>query len=175
MERPYCETVNKKAMSWATLFFVFFLFFVLSAPLHAAIVDRVVAFVDNVAITLSDFEMKYAEMAAVDPGIKKEEVLNAMVNRTLMMREAKRLRLEAVTEDALLKEYIDLKIRAFIRIKDEEVKEFYEKNAAEFHGKEYEAARDEIEAYLTESELNKKLKAHLDDLRAKACVEIQFE
>jgi hypothetical protein len=173
--RHHCETANRTAKSCATLFFVVLLLFALSAPLYAAIRDRVVAFVDNIAITLNEFEAKFTEMTKVNPGIKKEEVLDGMVNRTLMLRETKKMRLEAASEEALLKEYVDLKIRTFIRIKDEEVKEFYEKNSAEFHGKEYEAVRDEIETYLIEKELNKKLKAHIDELRGKACVQIQFQ
>jgi hypothetical protein len=163
------------AIFCAVLFSALFLLSFPGAQAQAAIRDRVVAFVDNIAITLNEFEAKYTEMAGVNPGIKKEEVLNGMVNRTLMLREAKKMRLEAASEEALLKEYVDLKLRAFIRIKDEEVKAFYEKNAAGFHAKEYEAARDEIETYLIESELNKKLKAHIDELRGKACVQIQFE
>jgi hypothetical protein len=144
-------------------------------PVAAAISDRVVAFVDNIAITASELEMKYAETVKVNPDIKKEEVLNTMINRTLMLREAKKMRLEAPSEDELLKEYIDLKIRAFIRIKDEEITDFYNKHAADFKGKELDAVRDEIENYLTEKELNQRLKTHIQELREKACVQVQLE
>ena len=183
MERHYSEnqcchdfeTVNKRAMSCATLFFIFLLLFALSAPLYAAIRDRVVAYVDNMAITLSDLEERYAETTTVNPDMTKEEVLTTMINRTLMLREAKKMRLEALSEHSLLNEYIDLKIKAFIRIKDETIKEFYNSHIESFQGKEFEDVREEIENYLTETELNQRLKAHINELREKACVQMQLE
>jgi hypothetical protein len=151
-------------------FFYFFLFsfLLLFAPcplLHAAIQDRVVAFVDNTAITLSDLEAKYAETVKGTPNITTMEVLTTMVNRTLLLREAKRFRLEAPSEDELLKEYIDLKIRAFIRIRDQEIMDFYQQHLVDFQGKELDEVRDQIETYLIENELNQRLKSHIDKLR----------
>jgi hypothetical protein len=136
--------------------------------------DRVVAFVDNDAITLSELEMKYYDTVKVTSDITQEEVLNTMVNRLLLLREAKKIRLEAPSEEELLNEYIDLKIRAFIRIKEEELKDFYNKNISKFEGKELDAVRDDIENYLAEHEVNQHLKAHLNELRGKSCVKIQL-
>jgi len=142
--------------------------------LHAGIQDRVVAFVDNTAITLSDLEEKYAETLKAAPNITKEEVLATMVNRTLLLREAKRFRLEAPAEEELLKEYIDLKLRAFIRIRDQEIADFYQQHLVDFQGKEFDEVRDQIETYLTENELNQRLKSHIGELKGKACVKVQF-
>jgi len=161
-------------------FFLFYLllftFILLFAPsvLHAEIRDRVVAFVDNTAITLSDLEIKYAETLKATPNITKEEVLNTMVNRTLLLREAKRFRLEAPSEEEQLKEYIDLKIRAFIRIRDQAIADFYQQHLIDFQGKELDEVRDQIETYLVENELNQRLKSHIDELRGKSCVKVQF-
>jgi hypothetical protein len=149
----------------------------LFAPCHllsAEIRDRVVAFVDNIAITMSELETKYAYTLKVAPDITREEVLNTMVNRILLLREAKKIRLEAPSEDELLKEYIDLKIRAFIRIKEENLKDFYEKNLSDFQGKEFDDVRDEIENYLTEKEVNQRLKSYINELRENACIKIQL-
>jgi ribosomal protein S13 len=147
---------------------------VCGSGVSAAIRDSVVAFVDNIAITASDLEARYADTVKVDPAITREEVLSTMVNRTLMLREAKKMRLEAASEDELLKEYINLKIKAFIRIKDEEIADFYNKHIGDFKGKELDAVRDKIEEYLTEKELNKRLEAHIKELRQKACVQVQL-
>jgi len=136
--------------------------------------DRIVAFVDNDAITLSELEMKYHDTVKVTSDITQEEVLNTMVNRLLLLREAKKIRLEAPSEDELLNEYIDLKIRAFIRIKEEELKDFYNKNISKFEGKELDSVRDEIENYLAEQEVNQRLKAHINELTGKSCVKIQL-
>lgn len=159
----------------AAFFFAFLPPCALCPLLYAGITDRVVAYVDNIAITLSDLDARYAETTTVSTSVTKEEVLNTMINRTLMLREAKKMRLEALSEDQVLKEYIDLKIRAFIRIKDEEVKEFYDKHTVDFQGKGFEAVRDEIENYLIENELNQRLKTHIGELKGKACVQIQLE
>ena len=136
--------------------------------------DRVVAFADNDAITLSELEMKYYDTVKVTSDITQEEVLDTMVNRLLLLREAKKIRLEAPSEDELLNEYIDLKIRAFIRIKEEELKDFYNKNISKFEGKELDSVRDDIESYLAEHEVNQRLKAHINELRGKSCVKIQL-
>ncbi|OHE56151.1 MAG: hypothetical protein A2Z47_06625 [Thermodesulfovibrio sp. RBG_19FT_COMBO_42_12] len=144
------------------------------SPATGEIRDRVVAFVDNTAITLSELEETYAQTLRVTPDIKKDEVLNTMVNRLLLVKEAKKIKLEAPSEDELLKEYIDLRIRAFIRIKEEEIEDFYKKHINEFQGKEFEAVRDEIENYLTEKELNERLKLHINELMEKACIKIQL-
>jgi hypothetical protein len=136
--------------------------------------DRVVAFVDNTAITLSELETTYNVTSKVTPDITKEEVLNTMINRILLLREADKLKLEAPAEDELLNEYIDLKIRAFIRIKEENLKDFYEKNYSNFQGKELDDVRDEIENYLIEEKVNQRLKSHINELREKACIKIKL-
>jgi hypothetical protein len=134
----------------------------------------VVAYADNSAITLSELEKKYAETVHVTPAVTREEVLNTMINRLLLVREAKKIRLKSQLEDALLKEYVDLKIRAFIRIKDEEIRTFFDTHTADFTGKELDEMREDIENYLIEQEVNSRLKEHIAELRNNACVKIQL-
>ena len=97
-----------------------------------------------------------------------------MINRILMIREARKLRLKSESEDVLLRDYIDLKIRAFIRIKDEEIRSFYDTHIADFSGKELDEVREDIENFLIEQALNKRLKEHIDELRNNACVKVQL-
>jgi len=139
----------------------------------AEIRDCVASFVDNTAITLSELEEAYKKAVELAPGITKEEVLNTMINKVLLLREAKKIGLEASSEDELLKEYADLKIRAFIRIREEEITDFYEKHLNNFQGKEIEPVRDEIEGYLTEKEVNERLKSRIKELREKAYIKIE--
>lgn len=143
--------------------------------LHADIRDRVVAFVDNSAITLSELEMSYEATKKLDPRVTKYEVLNTMINRLLLLREARKIGLEATSEDKLLQEYINLKIRAFIRIKEKELLDFYNNHIKDFQGKEFDTVRDEIENYLIEKELNPRLKEHISELKKKVCVKIQLD
>ncbi|GAB4416254.1 MAG: hypothetical protein OHK0032_12350 [Thermodesulfovibrionales bacterium] len=139
---------------------------------YAELIDRVVAFVDDRAITLSEFEETCEKTKKVRPEISKEEVLNTMINRILMLNEAKKLKFEAKTDDELIKEYIEMKVKAFIRVSEEEIEEFYNRNISEFKGAGYEAVRDKIEEYLSEREINRLLKRHIEELRARAYIKI---
>jgi hypothetical protein len=98
-----------------------------------------------------------------------------MINRLLLIREARRLRLEATDEDQLLDEYIDMKVRAFIKIKESAITDFYESNIAEFEDKSYAEVKGDIEAYLLEKEVNYRIRKHLDSLKEKAHIKILLE
>jgi hypothetical protein len=147
----------------------------LCSSVFAAIKDRVVAYVDTTAITISELDNKYAEAIQVTPAITREEVLNTMINRILLLREARKIRLKSEREDELLKEYLDLRIRSFIRIKDDEIKNFYEVHAADFPEKDLDELREDIENYLIEQGMNNALKKHIGDLRNNACIKIQLD
>ncbi|MGO9614711.1 MAG: hypothetical protein ACLPX5_16990 [Dissulfurispiraceae bacterium] len=140
----------------------------------AAILDRVVAFVDDRAITLSEFEETYKTMKEQSPSITAEEIINSMINRLLLLKEANKIRLEGPSDDELVKEYINIKIRSMILIKDNEIKAFYVSHADEFRGQEFDAVKDDIEKYLIEKETNEQLKKHLDELRLHAEIKIQL-
>ena len=154
---------------------VIWIFLVQCTCVSAGIRDRVVAFVDNQAITLSELDSKFSESRKIKTDITREEVLNTMINRVLLLREARKIRLEAPSEDELLKEYVDMKIKALIRIKEEEIQDFYNKHKENFEGKELDDVRDSIENYLVEKEVNERLKTHISELREKTCVQIQLK
>ncbi len=136
--------------------------------------DRIVAYVDTQAITLSELENKFSETKKILPDIKIEEVLNTMINRVLLLGEAKKIRLEAPTEEEILNDYIDLKIKALIRIKEEDIHNFYRANPEKFEGKQVEDVWDEIETYLIERQLNEHLKLHINELKQRTCIKIQL-
>lgn len=141
---------------------------------HAELIDRVVAFVDDKAITLSELEENYRDSVKLKPEIMREEVLNTLINRTLLLREAKKLRIDAPSKDEIIHEYIELKLRTFIKITEEDIKDFYEKNTKEFGKTELDDVRDKIEDYLIEKEVNLRLKKHIEDLRSNAYIKIQL-
>lgn len=139
---------------------------------HAELIDKVIAFVDETAITLLEFENAFNKARKTAPDISEKEVLNAMINRVLLLAEAKKLKIEAATDDDTINEYIDLKVKAFIRVREEDLEIFYNSNLSEFKGLSYESARDRIEEYLTEKETNNLLKKHIGELKAKAYIKI---
>jgi ribosomal protein S13 len=69
---------------------------------------------------------------------------------------------------------VDLKIRAFIRVKEEEITDYYNQHISNFEEKEIDDVRDDIENFLVESELNQRLKSHINELRENACIKIQL-
>lgn len=138
----------------------------------AELIDRVIAFVDERSITLREFNQYYDNTEKIRPGISREDVLNTYINRILLLREAKKLKIEARSEDELLNEYIELKVKAFIRIREEEIRAFYDSNISEFKDLSYESVRDKIEDYLIQLELNRLLKRHINELRANSYIKI---
>ncbi|MHB8882374.1 MAG: SurA N-terminal domain-containing protein [Thermodesulfovibrionales bacterium] len=144
------------------------------SPAAADFSDRVVAYVDNQAITLSELTAQHAATLRLTPDVTGEDVLNTMINRVILLKEAKKYRIEAPTRDEVISEYINLKLRAFIRVSDQEIEGFYRENTGRFQGREYDDVRGEIETYLSEKALNAKLKDTLRDLRKNADIKIQL-
>lgn len=141
----------------------------------AEVIERIVAVVDDDAITLSEFDN--ALQTAVNPEAKTD-VLNGMINRILLLRQAKKFKLEdsqAADDNTLINDYIEKRLKALIRISPEEIELFYEKNKKSFGDKDFYDARNEIETYLIEKELNRKLLEHIKELREKSYIRIQME
>lgn len=136
--------------------------------------DSVAAFVDNQAITFSELREQHRKTAEITPGISQLDVLNTMINRLLLLREAKKYRIEAPTSDEVLREYIDLKVRAFIRVSEDEALKFYVENRERFGQKDYLDVRDEIEDYIIEKELNVRLKDTIRELREKSYIRVNL-
>lgn len=142
---------------------------------RAEIFDRIVAFVNDQAITLSELQEQCGNAKKLTPDITEEEVLNTMINRLLLLAEAKKYSIEAPSKEEILNEYIDLKVRAFIRVREKDIEEFYAANKDKFDGKNFDDVREEIEKYLTEKQLNTSLKEALKELRKNAYIKIQLK
>jgi len=143
-----------------------------SSPVYAEIYDKVAAVVDDQAITLSEFREQYEKTKKFTPDVTGEQVINTIINRLLILREAKKIRIDAPSDEEIIRDFIDLKVRAFIKLGESEIEDFYKKNLENFQGKSYEDARGEIEKYLSEKELNERLKETLKELRKNAYVRI---
>lgn len=143
-----------------------------ASPSRAEVIDRVVAFIDTEAITLSELDETVRRTNRINPSVTRQEVLRTLINRILLLREAHRLRLEAKDEDSLLEQYIDLKIRAFIKVSESEMREIYETNREEFVPRGFADAKDEIEAYLREKEVNYRLRQLIEGLRQNTYIKV---
>ena len=167
--------------SFFTLHFSPFTFHYSCATIHGSrcfgeeggeLIDRVVAFVDNNAITLSALRETYEKTKKTQPDITMEEVLQTMVNRLLLLNDARRLKFEAKTDEEMIDLYIDMKVKAFVQVKEAAMEEYYRQHEKELKDAPYESVRDKIEEYLTEKEINRLLKQHIEELRKKTYVKI---
>ncbi len=150
------------------------LFNIICLPICSGeIIDRVVAYVDDQAITIKDFLEFRAKIKEKLPNISSNEIIELMINRKLLLKESKKIFLEGDEEEAI-KNYIDLKIKSKIFITDDKIREYYEQNKHQFGEKPFLSIRDEIETYLFERELNTKLIEHIKELRELAEIKIIF-
>ncbi|MBI4699487.1 MAG: hypothetical protein HY758_11460 [Nitrospirae bacterium] len=149
----------------------------LSAVCHAEVIDRVVAIVDDDAIMQSELEDAFQGTIKSGNNVTRENVLDGLINRTLLLKEARKFEYGAQgmkDDNETINEYIERRLKNFIRIPFEEIEAFYKENKASFRDKDFYDVRDEIENYLIEKELNKKLLGHIEELRKKAYIKIQL-
>ena len=142
-------------------------------------VDRVVAYVDDMAITQRTLEARYSA-ALKEKGTDKDkftrfEALSEIIDKALLLREARKIKLTATSEDELVQKYIEFKVKALIIIREEEIKEYYDKNQVLFKKSKYSEARDRIKRYLENEEKMRRLKHHMASLRQKATIRILVE
>jgi hypothetical protein len=152
--------------------------FLLSTSASAEILDRVVAIVDDESVLLSELEDSYTKAQALGTDIKQDEVLDTLINRILLLKQAKkfvRVAEFARDETLLINEYINKRLKAFIRIPLEEIESFYKDNQESFAERSFYDVRDEIEKYLVEKETNKVLLNHIEELRKKAYIRLQLK
>ncbi len=139
---------------------------------NAAVVERVIAYVDGYAITLSDLKDSLTNARASNTTLTDQEAVEALINRVLLLREARKMKLEG-QESSQINEYIEIKIKSLIFIKDEEIQGFYDANSEKFKGVPLPIIKDQIEQYLLEQETNKRLLEHLKELRQRADIKVQ--
>ncbi|MCI4625731.1 MAG: hypothetical protein L3V56_07190 [Candidatus Magnetoovum sp. WYHC-5] len=136
------------------------------------LINKVVAFVDNEAITLADLKEKYEKTLKVVPDTTLRQVAETMVNRLLLKQEGVRLKIVGDSDDEIINKYIDMSIRADIVVNYEEVEAFFNKNRANFADIELDSVREDIEKLLIEEEVNKRLQAKVEELKKRTYVEI---
>jgi len=158
------------------------LFCLLFSAVHAEVLDRIVAIVDDEIILMSEYDEALQAAGKSDTEASGEKVLNSMIDRALLLKQAKRLRLGSSSgadassdDDALVKEYIDRGIKSFIHIPIREIESYYDRDREQFQGREFYEVKDEIEDRLVNAALEKKLQWHLEELRRKAYIRVQLE
>ncbi len=156
---------------------LFFLLFSYPSQLYGdqsvMIIEKVLAVIDDEVITMEDYSKKLSDMKKRFPEIKPEEVMDMMINRILLLREARKMGImKRLSDDEIINEYIDIKIRSSVFITEEEMMEFYDKNKDRFKNRGFNDVAHGIEHYLREQKTNKLLEEHIKELRRNAYIRI---
>ncbi|MBI4843247.1 MAG: hypothetical protein HY809_02845 [Nitrospirae bacterium] len=154
---------------------------VIPCSAFSEVVERVVAIVNDDIILYSEFSSLYKK--ALDSGSHagKEEILDSMINRLLVIQQAKQLRLDVFAgnaerdDDLLYNNFIERRIKAFIHIPFEDIEKYYLENPSQFNGKSFYDVQAEIEDAITAKQLNEALPAYIKQLREDAYIRIQLE
>jgi hypothetical protein len=150
---------------------------------HAEVLERIVAIVNDDVILLSEFKEAFRSVEESGEKISEKGFLDEMINNLLLLKEAKKFSFyisnksdkAVMDEKAIINEYIDRRIKVFIRIPYDEIESYYSENKALFEGKEFYDAKDEIEEYLIGKELNIRVNEYIKDLRKKHYIRIQLK
>ena len=156
---------------------------VCAAFCHAEVLERIVAVVDDDVILLSEFREAFRAVEQSGEKISEEGFLDEMINNLLLLKEAKKFSFyvssesdkAVMDEKAIINEYIDRRIKVFIRIPYDEIESYYSENKPLFEGKEFYDVKDEIEEYLIGKELTTRVNEYIEDLRKKHYIRIQLK
>lgn len=161
---------------------VLFILVSIGTPAHAGVVERVVAIVDDDVILLSEFEEALRDNERSGGETEGQKVLEHLVNRVLLLEQAKRFRIgnagaygEIKEDESIIDEYVEKRIKATIHIPYEKIESYYLNNMERYGDKSLYEVRDEIEGLLIRKELEKKLTEHIDELRKRAYIRIQLQ
>lgn len=174
MEKIKLEINITKGRLLSFFLFLFTAYCLLPTVVFAEVLERVVAYVNDAAITLSEFREQAQRTRKILGNATDTEIINSMINNLLLLKEAKKMVLEGQSNDELVRDYIDIKIKSSIIIKESDIERFYNENKGQFKGQDYLSARDGIEKYIFELETNKLLKKHIEELRAMSDIKIQL-
>lgn len=74
----------------------------------------------------------------------------------------------------MIRKYISIKIRAFVKVTEDDTRTFYEQNLKRFRGVSFQQIKDEIERLLIERRVNRALKKYIEELRRKAYIRVNL-
>jgi hypothetical protein len=139
----------------------------------AELVDRVVAFVDDDAITLRELDIKYEELHSKDNTVTKQDILNTMVNQLLIERDAAKHRITGLNKEDIINKYLNIYVKSQVNIKDKEIDNYFNENIDKLQN--IKESKDKIKEILTEKQNNVKLWERIKELKKKAYVRIQLD
>jgi hypothetical protein len=148
----------------------------------AELLDRIVAVVNREIILYSELQRAVEKSKAAGENKTDIEVLQGLIDRTLLLEQAQKFQVELKTynrtdEEArkMIDDYINRRIKAFIHVPFEEVENYYASHKDDFGGRGLYEVWDKIEERLKIGLLAIKLDEHISQLRKEAYIRIQLE
>lgn len=144
----------------------------LNTPASALVLDSVVAYIGDEAITLSELQEAMGRRLEYEPTASRREVLDALIDRRLLVQEARKFNLQAPDDEALVREYLEMKFSSYVLVKDADVEQYYHSRREAFAGRTLDSVREDIRRLLMEQAIERKLKEHSQGLKKKYHVKI---
>ncbi len=172
---------NKKLT--ISLFLLLVSSFLFLNSVYAELLERIVAIVNEEIILLSELKNEVQLRKSQAAEVSDAEVLDDMINRRLLLGQAKRMSIEGdaesdkslMTDDIIINGYIERRVKAFIYIPLKDMEGYYSDNAGSYGDKKFYDVKSEIEAKLIETKLKEKLQEHIRDLRKDSYIRVQLE
>lgn len=143
--------------------------------------------INDIEITVDEFNDAYshAYFTKTEGPMTKEEFLDTLITRRLMLKEAEYYGLdrdekflksiEFFWQQSLLKLVIEKKVKDFsvtTKIEEKTIREYYEKNKDKYPNKSYEEKRERIKYMLMREKQQELLQEWMDSLKDNAKVKI---
>jgi hypothetical protein len=153
------------------------------AAIKAEVMERVVAVVNDEVILLSEFNEDFIYQKKIKPEITPLEVLDRMIDRALLLEQARKFMSgspsvsgsTSLNDDDVIDEYVDRRIRSLIHIHFDDIEAHYNENRVMFAERSFYDVRDEIEALLADTELERMKKEHLDKIRQVSYIRVRLD
>jgi hypothetical protein len=141
-----------------------------------------VAVVNKEVILYSELQAAVTKAKAAGEEKSEIEILEERINRTLLLEQAMKFRVEMETYNQddtearnMIDDYINRRIKAFIHVPFEEIENYYMSHKDEFSGRDVYEAWDAIENRLRIDRLTLKLDEHISMLRKEAYIKVQLD
>jgi hypothetical protein len=146
------------------------------------LLDRIVAVVNREVILYSELQGAVEKAKAAGEEKSEREILEELINRTLLLEQARKFRFEIETysqDEAearkMIDDYINRRIKSFIHVPFEEIESYYMSHKDDFGGRDMYQVWDEIEDRLRIEQLKIKIDEHITLLRKEADIRIQLD
>ena len=167
---------------------IFFIFVLFLNFISCSKKETPVIVIDNIRISKEEFEEEFKKYNREVTKENINEFLENFINRKLVLKEAERLNidkekeflkdLQNYWEQSLLKIVLDRKSKELflsIKITDEEINNFYDKNKEKFYNKDLKDVYSEIKFIITKEKQKQVLSNWIESLRKKSNIKINYK